>query len=128
MNESLTVNEIVRMVGTEFTGVDDATLDCWSMLCAPMISAKKFGADYNHALALLICHRMKVAGLGKDSLGGLGDTMRLASISEGGESVSFAANSATAGSSDPDAEYRLTSYGVQFLSLRSIHCMSITMR
>ena len=46
------------------------------------ISRKKFGTDYNLALALLVCHAMKMAGNGDNSLGTISDTGRLASVSD----------------------------------------------
>ena len=95
------------------------------MLQKPVISPKKFGSEYNLAVALLACHAMKMAGHGDTSMGSLASTGRIASISEGGESISFATT--TAGTSG-DAEYQLTSYGMQFISIRQRHIIPIMIR
>lgn len=122
---ALSYIEIIRMISTEFSSVDDTELEKWMVLCAPTISRKHFKSDYEQAVALLICHKMKMAGLGDKSIGTISDTVRLSSVTEGGESVSFAANSSA---SDADGEYRLTSYGLQFVSLRRRHCIPIMIR
>lgn len=123
--EQQDVISIVRKIGTEFADVKDEELKQWQEICAPAISAAKFGKEYNLVLALLICHSMKLAGLGNTSLGSIADTARLASVSEGSTSISFASTTADAGA---DSEYRLTSYGLQFLTVRSRHCISINIR
>lgn len=81
------ITKIVKMVGAEFKGASDEDIKFWIELQAPVISRKKFGADYNLALALLTCHAMKMAGSGDDSLGTIANTGRLASVSEGGVSI-----------------------------------------
>lgn len=116
---------IVRMVGTEFEEVKHEDLEDWIELQAPVISKKKFGADYDLAVALLVCHALKMAGNGDTSLGTIAGTGRLASVSEGGESISFATT--TAGTSG-DAEYQLTSYGLQFIAIRNRHIIPIMIR
>ena len=83
------VTKIVKMVGAEFKEASDDDIGFWIELQAPVISRKKFGTDYNLALALLVCHAMKMAGNGDNSLGTISDTGRLASVSEGGVSISF---------------------------------------
>lgn len=81
------ITKIVKMVGAEFKGASDEDIKFWIELQAPVISRKKFGADYNLALALLTCHAMKMAGSGDNSLGTIANTGRLASVSEGGVSI-----------------------------------------
>ena len=88
------ITKIVKMVGAEFKGASDEDIKFWIELQAPVISRKKFGADYNLALALLTCHAMKMAGSGDNSLGTIANTGRLASVSEGGVSISFATSTA----------------------------------
>lgn len=63
------ITKIVKMVGTEFKTMSDEDISFWIGLQAPVISQKKFGADYNLAVALLVCHAMKMAGNGDSSLG-----------------------------------------------------------
>ena len=46
------ITKIVKMVGAEFKGASDEDIKFWVELQAPVISRKKFGADYNLALAL----------------------------------------------------------------------------
>lgn len=53
------ITKIVKMVGTEFKAMPDEDISFWIGLQAPVISQKKFGADYNLAVALLVCHAMK---------------------------------------------------------------------
>lgn len=119
------ITKIVKMVGAEFKAMPDDDISFWIDLQAPVISKKKFGADYNLAVALLVCHAMKMAGNGDSSLGTIANTGRLASVSEGGVSISFATS--TAGTTG-DAEYQLTSYGLQFISIRNRHIVPIMIR
>ena len=119
------VTKIVKMVGAEFKEASDDDIGFWIELQAPVISRKKFGTDYNLALALLVCHAMKMAGNGDNSLGTISDTGRLASVSEGGVSISFATS--TAGMTG-DAVYQLTSYGLQFIEIRNRHIVPIMIR
>ena len=119
------IAKIVKMVGAVFKGASDEDLKFWIGLQAPVISQKKFGADYNLAVALLVCHAMKMAGNGDSSLGTIANTGRLASVSEGGVSISFATS--TAGTTG-DAAYQLTSYGLQFIEIRNRHIVPIMIR
>ena len=116
------------MVGTEFKAMPDEDISFWIGLQAPVISQKKFGADYNLAVALLVCHAMKMAGNGDSSLGTIANTGRLASVSEGGVSISFATSTAGTTGTTGDAEYQLTSYGLQFISIRNRHIVPIMIR
>ena len=116
---------IVRMIGPEFDSVPDDDVSLWIELQKPIISQKRFGANYDLAMALLACHAMKMAGHGETSMGKLTDSARLASISEGGVSVSFASTTASGGA---DAEYQLTSYGLQFIALRARCIVPILIR
>ena len=45
------ITKIVKTVGAEFKGASDEDIKFWIELQAPVISRKKFGADYNLALA-----------------------------------------------------------------------------
>lgn len=125
MDDNAAAIEIVRMLGTEFKDMQDEVVSKWLDLQKTAISKKKFGKDYDLALALLACHAMKMAGNGDTSLGTIANTGRIASISEGGESISFASTTASASA---DAEYQLTAYGLQFISVRNRHIMPIMIR
>jgi hypothetical protein len=108
--------QIFRLVATEFEQLNDETVENWLQLTAPFISKKRFGRLYEQALALLAAHRLKMAGYGDSDLGTVGDSLRVASYSEGETSVSFSVNQQT--NLQADAELALTPYGLEYLSLR----------
>ena len=124
----MTVIEMVRLFGPEFESVKDDILEQWLEIVKPMVSKKQFGELYNQALALLVCHKLKMAGHGENPLGDIGTIgagFAVSSVSEGGSSISFGANQSS--NLAADAELGLTAYGVQFLQLRRmviipIHC------
>ena len=124
----MTVIEIIRLIGKEFASVQETDLEKWIEITEPMVSKKQFGKLYEQALAYLVCHKMKMAGLGENPLGDLGTIgvgFSVGSVSEGGSSVSFGANQSS--NTATDAELALTVYGLQFLTLRRqvivpIHC------
>ena len=124
----MTAIEIIKLVGTEFAGETDDKLNQWIELVRPMVSRKQFGNLYEQAIAFLVCHKLKMAGNGQNPLGELGAIgigFAVGSVSEGGSSVSFGANQSS--NLATDAELALTSYGLQYLSLRRmvivpIHC------
>lgn len=116
---------MVRLLGSEFADTSDDAIQMWIEVLAGTISRKRFGKDYNMALALLICHSLKMAGNGDNPMGAMSNTARLAAISSGKESMSFVTGTST---NDVDAEYKLTSYGLQFLNLCSRHSICITIR
>ena len=96
-------------------------MDQWIEMVKPMVSKKQFGKLYEHAIAYIVCHKMKMAGLGDSSLGDLGKVgngFSVSSVSDGGSSISFANNGA--GNLATDAEYGMTSYGTQYLQLRKM--------
>ena len=90
----MTVVEMVRLISdNEFENMSDEEILAWDEFVSPMVSKKQFGRLYNHAKALLICHKMKMAGLGENSLGALGsigNSFVASSVSDGGSSISFA--------------------------------------
>ena len=115
----MTVVEMVRLLSdSEFTSMTDEQIEQWDELVSPLVSKKQFGKLYNQAKALLICHKMKMAGLGDSALGELGkigNSFVASSVSDGGSSISFA----NGGGSNTaiNAEYGMTSYGMQYLQL-----------
>lgn len=121
-------HEIIRFIGSEFRDVDYDDIETWIEIVRPMVSRKKFGNLYEQALAYLVCHKLKMVGLGESPLGDMGkigSTFNVGSVSEGGSSVSFGVNQGS--NLANDAELALTSYGLQFLQLRRsviipIHC------
>ena len=123
-----TVKKIIEMVGTEFEEVSDEELHDWICMFKPFVSKKQFGDLYPHALAYLIMHKWKIAGLGENPLGDIGKVgvgFGIGSVSEGGSSISFGAGQSS--NLAKDAELALTSYGLQYLGLRRmcvvpIHC------
>ncbi len=115
---------LIRATMTEFSEVEESTVQVFLSMVEPLVSKKKFGRLYQQALAYLAAHKMKLAGLGKQSrLGTVGDTIGISSVSEGKVSVSFS-NSQT-GNTALDSEYGLTVYGMQFLQLRRSCTVSI---
>lgn len=124
----MTAIEIIRLTGGEFKSVADDVIEQWIEIVRPMVSKKQFGNLYEQGLAYLVCHKLKMAGLGENPLGELGTIglgLTVGSVSEGGSSVSFGANQSS--SLAKDAELAMTVYGVQFLQLRRsvivpIHC------
>lgn len=119
----MTAIEIIRLIGTEFSEIPDGTLEQLIEIARPMVSRKQFGKLYEQALAYLVCHKMKMAGYGTSPLGDeMGNInsfgFAFSSVSEGGSSISFGAsqNSNIA----KDAEYGLTSYGMQYLNIRKL--------
>lgn len=119
----MTVLETIRLVGTEFASMADSDIQKWIELVEPLVSKKRFGKLYEQAVAYLVCHKLKMAGLGGSQSGGSGsvlppisETARIASMSEGESSISF--GSSQQSNTAADAEFGLTSYGMQYLSLR----------
>lgn len=110
--------EAFRLTAAEFKGETDETVQKWMELAEPLLNKKRFGSLYPQALALLAAHKMKLAGLGENPLEDVPLTGAggVASYSEGGVSVSYSASQQT--NVAQDAEYGLTAYGAQFLTLR----------
>lgn len=111
--------EIIRLIGNEFSGIEDDILNKWIEIVKPMVSKKQFGKLYEQALAYLVCHKLKMAGLGVNPLGEMGTIgigFAVGSVSEGGSSISFGANQSS--NLATDAELGLTAYGVQYLQIR----------
>lgn len=122
--------EIIRLTMPEFKEIDDVTIEKWISLVRPLVSDVKFKSQYEHAVALMAGHKMKLSGYG-DGLAGtdltLVSTAGLASVSEGETSISFDSSANSLAASNPvDAEYVKTVYGLQFLSLRRMLVMPIT--
>lgn len=115
----MTVVEMVRLVsGEEFHGVPDSIIMKWDEFVSPLVSKKQFGKLYDRAKALLICHQLKMAGVGENTLGALGDignSLIASSVSDGGSSISFANSGAS--NTAVNAEYGMTKYGIQYLQL-----------
>lgn len=120
--------EIIHLIGNEFAGIADEDLEKWIEIVRPMVSRKQFGKLYEQALALLVCHKLKMSGHGENplgELGAIGTGFAVGSVSEGGSSISFGANQSS--NLAADAELGLTAYGVQYLQIRRsvivpIHC------
>lgn len=119
----MTAVEIIRLIGTEFSDTPDEVLNQWIEIAKPLVSRKQFGKLYEQALAYLVCHKMKMAGSGQNPLGAeMGNInafgFAFSSVSEGGSSISFGASQSS--NLTKDAEYGLTSYGMQYLNLRRL--------
>lgn len=53
----------IRLIGDEFKGESDAVLEEWIEFVRPMVSRKQFGKLYEQAIALLVCHKLKIERL-----------------------------------------------------------------
>ena len=115
----MTVVEMVRLIsGDEFESMTDEQIEAWDEFVSPLVSRKQFGKLYDRAKALLICHKLKMAGYGEDSLGALGkigNSFVASSVSDGGSSISFANGGAS--NIAMNAEFGMTIYGMQYLQL-----------
>lgn len=122
--------EIFRIVAKEFDDIPDEDvideesgkvtqrgISTFIELYSDQISEKRFGKSYQKALAYLTAHKLKMAGYGdKTTTGQIADALRVSSYSEGETSISFSTNQST--NLNVDAEYALTVYGLEFLTLR----------
>ncbi len=120
---------IFRLVATEFADMpDDDVIDTdigkvtqygvnsFLQLYSDQISEKRFGKSYEKALAYLTAHKLKMNGYGNNENGLIGDSLRVGSYSEGETSIHYTTNQQT--NLQVDAEYALTVYGLEFLTLR----------
>ncbi len=110
----MTPVEFVKFVAKEFVNVDDVIIEGWLEVTSPLVSKSAFAEHYNIALAYMTAHKMKMSGLGENQFGTIADTLNVASISEGEQSISFVNNGA-----NKDSELSLTIYGAQFITLRN---------
>ena len=119
--------EIFRMVADEFSNLpdDDVVNDgkvtqygvkSFIKLYSDQISEKRFGASYQKALAYLTAHKLKMNGYGDTGTGSIADSLRVGTYSEGETSISYTTGQQT--NLQVDAEYALTVYGLEFLTLR----------
>ena len=120
--------EIFRMVATEFSDIPDENVTdsdgkvtkygvkSFLNLYADQISEKRFGSSYQKALAYLTAHKLKMNGYGDTGTGTIADSLRVGSYSEGETSISYTTGQQT--NLQVDAEYALTVYGLEFLTLR----------
>lgn len=121
---------IFRLVASEFSNMpDDDEVDpdtgkviqygvtSFLSLFSDQISERRFGSSYQKALAYLTAHKLKMMGYGEnEGLGSIGLSLRVNSVSEGEASVSFGTNQAS--NLNADAEFALTVYGLEYLTLR----------
>lgn len=119
---------IFRLVATEFADMPDEDVTdketgkvtygvkSFLELYSDQISEKLFGSTYQKALAYLTAHKLKMSGYGNNENGKIGDSLRVGSYSEGETSITYTTNQQT--NLQVDAEYALTVYGLEFLTLR----------
>lgn len=130
----MTAFEIIRVVGAEFSNVPDDRIRTLIEIYRPMVSRRKFGILYEQALAFLVCHYMKMMGIAdayapegsQSQVGSIDDGLRIGSYSEGGVSMSWSMSAA--GAKDIDADLALTTYGLQYLNIRRLVIVPITIR
>lgn len=127
--------DIFRMVAKEFADIPDENVTdendkvtvygvkSYISLYSDLISEKRFGSTYNKAVAFLTAHKLKMNGYGNNENGTIGDALRVSSYSEGETSISFSTNQST--NLQTDAEYALTVYGLEFLTLKRLAVIPI---
>ncbi len=121
--------EIFRIVAGEFSDIPDEDVvdeetgkvtqygvKTFLALYADQISERRFGSSYQKALAYLTAHKLKMNGYGDTGTGTIADSLRVGSYSEGETSISYTTGQQT--NLQVDAEYALTVYGLEFLTLR----------
>ena len=108
--------KIFRMVAREFEDMSDNDVLSFIDLYSDQISEKRFGASYQKALAYLTAHKLKMNGYGDTGAGTIADSLRVGSYSEGETSISYTTGQQA--NLQVDAEYALTVYGLEFLTLR----------
>lgn len=121
--------EIFRLVAAEFADMPDGDVrdpdsgkitqygvNSFLKLYADQISEKRFGSSYQKALAYLTAHKLKMNGYGDCENGKIADSLRVGSYSEGETSIHYTTNQQS--NLQVDAEYALTVYGLEFLTLR----------
>lgn len=121
----MSILNIFRLIATEFEDIPDETVNQWIEICSPMVSKSRFGKLYEQAVAYFTAHRMKITGLGDNTLGDIGDALRVGSYSEGGVSISFNGSSVLSDKT-AEAEFGLTQYGLQYLTIKRSVIMPIT--
>lgn len=125
----MTVAKMVRLISNgEFNGVSDMEIELWDKIVSPLVSKKQFGKLYDYAKALLICHKLTMAGMNDSALGELGkigNSFVASSVSDGGSSISYA-NGGASGNIQMNAEYGFTVYGMQYLQLLKSAVVPIT--
>lgn len=121
--------DIFRIVAKEFSDIPDEDVvdgdtgkvtqygvKTFLELYADQISERRFGSSYQKALAYLTAHKLKMNGYGDTGTGTIADSLRVGSYSEGETSISYTTGQQT--NLQVDAEYALTVYGLEFLTLR----------
>ena len=110
---------VLKVIAPEYQDMPEENLKIWIELAEPYVSENKFGSLYYQALAYLTAHKISLntpAKQGKETTS-VKSTMHVASYAEGSTNISFN-NPAASGTADADAEFLLTAYGLQFLSIR----------
>ena len=129
MPTKLTAPEIIRLTMPEFKEIQDEIIKKWITLYCPLVDDVKFKDMYEQAVALVVAHKMKLAGYGEKIAGtniSMNQMAGVTSVSEGETSLAFDSSANSLIASNPtDAEYAKTVYGLQFLSLRNQMIMSI---
>lgn len=112
----MTALEIFRLIAEEFQDIAEEKIEQYMKLFSCQISKKRFGATYEQALAYLTAHKLKMAGQGNLENGTIADSLRVGSYAEGETNISYITNQQT--NLQVDAEYALTIYGLEFLTLK----------
>lgn len=117
---------ILNVIAPEYKDMKEDEWKVWIELSEPYVSEIKFGSLYYQAMAYLTAHKIALnasATEGEEEKA-VKSTMHVASYAEGSTNISFN-NPAASGTTDANAEYLLTAYGLQFLSIRKKCVISI---
>lgn len=112
----MTAIEIFRLIAQEFQDIADDKIKQYMELFSSQISKSRFGDTYEQALAYLTAHKLKMSGHGNTENGTIAESLKVSSYSEGETSISYTTNQQT--NLTIDAEYALTVYGLEFLTLK----------
>lgn len=107
--------QMLLHIAPEFEGEDQQRLESFIEMAALRLSPRIFGRLYPQAVAYLAAHLLSVSGRAREA--GRTAAGPLASITTGGQSISFAQSGALA--SLGDEALKSTSYGLEFLAIRN---------
>lgn len=109
----MTALEIFRKAAPEFNSMTDEEVQGWFDFASPLVSSKRFGQLYNHALAYYAAHLIKLLQLQNDSSAASSVANLVVSEREGDLQRQYASPSEI----PEDAVLLSTSYGRQFKDL-----------
>lgn len=110
----------------EFSKVDQKIIDSFILISKQVVKEKPFGEIYEQALYAYTAHKLAVKGYLNTDLNGKpifsnGEGFKsVASKTAGGLSISYAQQGSSGAGRSSDGDLDSTSYGREYLSLRSL--------